>query len=328
MSTYHDLTGKKFGRLIVILDNNTKRKDSKYVLCRCECGNEKWIASSSLISGYTKSCGCLNKEKASERAKERSTIHGMSNKRIHKIWWGMIARCTYPSVNEYNNYGGRGIKVCDEWLTDFMSFYNWAMLHGYADNLSIDRINVNGNYEPSNCRWVTMQKQQNNKRSNNFITYNGITKTASEWSYSLGGKRMMVTKRLQHGWTLEKALTVSCDISYRQEKAGVRHSITYNGVTKSAARWAHELGGNARLIMKRLSLGWSIEDALTKPVDAKPIKNITFNGVTKTLSDWSRGLGGDVHLVSKRLAKGMDIEKALTMPVNIEKRHNLRKEGI
>ena len=147
MPKLNDLTGQRFGRLTVL-----ERTELKW-LCKCDCGNKKIVAGGHLVSGDTKSCGCL-------RIK-----HGMRNTRLYSIWHGMKERCYNTKHKFYKHYGGRGIKVCEEWKNDFQTFADWALSHGYADNLTIDRIDVNGNYEPSNCQWATNAEQQRNKRN-------------------------------------------------------------------------------------------------------------------------------------------------------------------
>lgn len=134
-------------------------------------------------------------------------IHGHKNDRLYNIWARMKQRCENPKLYGYKDYGGRGITVCAEWH-EFTPFYDWAMTHGYKENLTIDRIDLNGNYEPSNCRWVTMKVQANNKRRNHLITLNGETHTISEWARITGINKSTIRNRIVlYGWNIEKALT-------------------------------------------------------------------------------------------------------------------------
>lgn len=131
----------------------------RMVKVKCECGNEKEIKLISFLSGHSKSCGCFNAEKLLMR----NTKHNLSYSRIHRIWKGMKERCNNPKAKAYKNYGGRGIKVCDEWNDNFEKFFK-DMKEGYADNLTIDRVDNNGSYCKDNCRWATNTEQQKNKR--------------------------------------------------------------------------------------------------------------------------------------------------------------------
>ena len=169
-----DLTNKKYGRLTVVKFVRKDKWYNSYWLCKCDCGNEVITPASSLRNGHSKSCGCYIRERSKELCIERNYKHGLSKSRLHNIWCNMKQRCLNPNNPDYVRwYGSRGITVCDEWKNDFKAFYDWSMSHGYQENLTIDRIDVNGNYEPSNCRWATILEQANNKRNNVFV--NGVS---------------------------------------------------------------------------------------------------------------------------------------------------------
>jgi hypothetical protein len=179
-----------------------KESKSIYWLCKCDCGKSIEVRGSSLISGHTKSCGCY----LSDKLTEKNTKHGGFGTRLYSIWQGMKKRCYVISDKDYHNYGGRGIKICDKWLNDFEAFQKWSLNHGYSNELTIDRINVNGNYEPCNCRWADLLEQNNNKRSNKLLTVANKTMTLSMWARERDLKPKTVIGRLKLGWSVVEAL--------------------------------------------------------------------------------------------------------------------------
>lgn len=158
--------GEIFDRLIIEEDLGIKENNyrERFVKAKCDCGNVLIVSWSSIKKGNTKSCGCLHKERASESCREVGKIqkHGMDGTKIYKIWCGMRHRCYIPTTTSFERYGGRGISVCKEWIDSFESFYDWAIKNGYKEGLSIDRIDNDGDYEPSNCQWLTLS--QNTKK--------------------------------------------------------------------------------------------------------------------------------------------------------------------
>ena len=202
MPKFRDLTGQRFGRLTVIerSENHGKRVMWR---CLCDCGNELITRGDALTEGKTQGCGCYNRERSSEH----HTKHGGSKTRLYREWLKVKTRCFNPKYSRYSDYGGRGICVCKEWSDSFEAFRDWAIANGYHDSLTIDRVNVNGNYEPSNCRWITNQEQQNNRRDNHYITYNGETHTITEWARIYGLSENGLVHRFIHGWDIERAFT-------------------------------------------------------------------------------------------------------------------------
>lgn len=197
-----NLIGQKFGRLTVIKDSGERKDANGYkgtVLwhCKCECGGEINVRSDSLTSGMTRSCGCLQYENGLA-----SRTHGQSNSRIYSIYQNMKDRCYNPNNERYRRYGGRGISICDEWLNDFEEFYSWAMKNGYKDDLSIDRIDNDGNYEPANCRWATHIIQANNKSTNVHLFYKGEEYTRAELSRELGIDYETFRRKLKQGFSI------------------------------------------------------------------------------------------------------------------------------
>ena len=201
MGKLSDLTGLKFGRLTVIQRSGTKNGHVAW-LCKCDCGKTVVTIGNLLKSGKSKSCGC----KKIETCGDTHRIHGKSNTRLYIAWQHMKQRCRNTQNDRYKYYGGRGISICDDWM-QFEPFEQWALSNGYEDELTIDRIDVNGDYCPENCRWVTWETQQNNKRNNNIIEAFGEKRTLAEWSKISGVNRTTIQKRINVcGQTPEKAM--------------------------------------------------------------------------------------------------------------------------
>lgn len=201
--SHDDLTGKRFGRLVVIeRAGNSKNGRNSTWRCKCDCGRETTVIGTLLRNGHTQSCGCYGKS----RLGENNYKHGKKNKRLYGVWCNMRQRCNDENFVGYKYYGGRGITVCEEWQ-EYLPFHDWAMGNGYREGLSIDRIDVDGNYCPENCRWATTKEQNNNTRANHRLSYNGETHTMSEWAEITGINMQTLWQRIKRGWTTEKALT-------------------------------------------------------------------------------------------------------------------------
>jgi hypothetical protein len=205
-----DLTGMAFGKLTVLEYSHSNRY--AYWRCRCECGKETTVRSSHLLLGAVKTCGCSwieNGKKTVIHAQNANKKHGYSGTRLYHIWSNMIQRCKNKKNIGFNNYGGRGIKVYSEWKV-FEVFKDWAITNGYTDNLTIDRINVNGNYEPLNCRWVDMGIQANNRRDNVYILYKNVTKTTAQWAREYGIPITTFNRWLDNGDVFEDIINKKC----------------------------------------------------------------------------------------------------------------------
>ncbi|STP30711.1 Uncharacterised protein [Enterococcus durans] len=135
--------------------------------------------------------------------------HGMSGTRIYKTWHNIRSRCKNPNASKYENYGGKGITICEEWDSSFENFYEWAMENGYEEGLTIDRIDATGNYEPGNCRWATYKEQNNHLSTNHLITFKGETHNITEWAEIVGLSKKCLSERIRRGWEVERALTTS-----------------------------------------------------------------------------------------------------------------------
>lgn len=203
----NDLTGKRFGRLLVLRRHGTNPNKCATWLCRCDCGNEKVAVGSYLTHGETRSCGCLRREYARDSMK----THGRSKTRLYRVWVGMKNRCLNEKTDNYQYYGAKGISICEEWIDDYPAFEAWALSHGYDDSAgaqecTLDRIDNSKDYSSDNCRWVDHKQQCNNQSSNRVFTYRGQTKTMSEWADAVGIKYATLRARIAKGMPFEKAI--------------------------------------------------------------------------------------------------------------------------
>lgn len=197
-----NIIGRRFGRLVVLSYSHSDGY-RKYYNCQCDCGNQTCVLKGNLLSGKQVSCGCFRRFRlANENRLPDGYLH------LGKIFRSMKYRCYDKSCNRYYRYGGRGIKICDEWLSDINSFRKWAIENGYKEGLSIDRIDNDKDYCPENCRWVTQEEQRNNTSRTVLIEYNGKTQTLTQWAKELNMKPSTLHNRIRvRGWSIEHALT-------------------------------------------------------------------------------------------------------------------------
>jgi hypothetical protein len=201
--TIRDLTGQIFGRLTAIRFHR-RENNRTFWLCKCSCGKEISVWQGNLTKGKTQSCGCLKREVMIKR----NTTHGLRHKndRLYDIWCHMKARCHRKTDSAYKLYGGRGIIICHDWLS-YPAFYAWANSHGYQDDLTIERIDVNGNYESTNCCWISIEDQAKNRRTTRFLTIDGETKYLTEWAEQVGRHLSTITRRIdEYGWDAKDAV--------------------------------------------------------------------------------------------------------------------------
>ena len=247
MNKYNDSKwiGNKYNMLTVIepVLVTMKNGDTKwYWRCLCDCGKEKIMNPYIILYKTTKSCGCYN-----DKMFTRSiTKHGEARTRLYKIWCGMNKRCD-PSRVDTERYGKRGIRVCEEWH-DYTKFAEWARSHGYEDGLSIERIDVNGNYCPENCTWIPLPKQARNRRTTRWVEYQGKTMSLAEAAERANQRYGLVALRLSKGWSLEKALNTPV-----QDNKSELH------------KECDSVGADYNLVCARIKSGWSKEDAISIP---------------------------------------------------------------
>lgn len=245
------------------IEDDGMRTAKKQVMwhCVCDCGKHVHVPTSYLTTGDTRSCGCL----FMDTCRQPNTLrHGDASPngkhiRVYESWHQMKKRCNNPNDHNYSRYGGRGITVCDEWER-YENFRDWALENGYSDELTLDRIDVNGNYEPSNCRWADAITQGNNRRDNRRVEYCGETHTLKEWSRITGISDGVIAKRIDYGWSVEDSLTKPT----RSRKPSCP-GIEYKGETHSIAEWSRITGISYAVLIKRFQTGWDVEEALTTP---------------------------------------------------------------
>lgn len=196
-----DRIGEKFGRALLLRITGRPVASRAIGLIRCDCGTEKEVLCAALFSGATQSCGCLGEE----RRRAAAVTHGLTHSQIYNTWRGMKSRCRNPNSQGYHHYGGRGIKVCERWNNSFENFLE-DMGPSHIPDYEIERVDNDGDYEPGNCIWATRKIQNNNRRDNHILTYNGVSKTKSEWADELNINYGTLCFRVRAGWPIEEVL--------------------------------------------------------------------------------------------------------------------------
>jgi len=262
-----NIAGQKFGTLTAIECIGRKAKGrGHYWRCQCECGKVTEVSGSNLRSGAVASCGCVANKATSLRNRTHGHTEGDRPTRVYRIWQCMLTRCYNPDRANWQDYGGRGIKVCDRWRESFENFYA-DMGEPPTPKHTLDRYPDNGgDYGPNNCRWATMSQQARNRRSTRMIEYQGRTMAISDWADEYGIKLACLTGRLNNGWDIEKALTTPVGSTRAR-------MLTFRGESKSLSEWSRLTGIRIATIHQRLGRGWSTEKALTTPTlsDRLPI---------------------------------------------------------
>ncbi len=207
MRILKNIAGRRYGKLTVVRPIGQEKSGAVIWECMCDCGMLHNASISQLNNGHVQSCGCLQIECA--------TKHGGNGTRLYRVWGSMKGRCNRPKDKRYKEYGGRGIRVCAEWEHDFAAFREWALANGYKEDApkgtcTIDRINVDGDYSPDNCRFVSKDIQANNKRNNRLLTINGEMLTLAQWSKKTGLGATTIRERLCMGWDAERAVYTPC----------------------------------------------------------------------------------------------------------------------
>lgn len=322
--------GQKFGMLTVIKLDHVKRGFTKegwqhnrfMYLCKCDCGNYCVVDKTNLNRGDIISCGCYRyTEECRRKIGNGRRRHGKCTESIYSIWQNMKNRCFNSNLKAYKNYGGRGITVCDAWKNDFNKFLEWAESNGYKDGLSIERIDVNGNYCPENCTWIPLKVQAKNKRNTRLITYKGETHCLVDWAEKLGMNRGTLRRRLtETDWNIEEVFTKALRETHLR-------NITYKGKTQSIRAWEKELGFGKNTLYKRIvENGMGVEEAFKLPV--KRQIHLTHNGETHCLKEWSLIYGKDESFFSRQLRKGRTpIEIFSELSKNNEKGEKIWKKS-
>lgn len=308
-----DLTGRVFGRLTILGQEVIRGTSQHRWRARCTCGNEGVYKASDLLKGNTRSCGCLKRD----LVVARNTTHGLSRRAEYCAWNHMKARCSAPEGHkDYEAYAGRGITVCERWKDDFTAFFE-DMGPRPGKGYSIDRIDVNGNYEPGNCRWATATTQARNKRDSVWIEFQGEHVSLQEWAERTGLDRKTIQWRLNQGWTVEKTLTSEAFDSFRSYEFRERKN-TLKG-------WAEEYGYAYGTVKRYLDAGMTLEAILTMFEARQEAELLEIDGVKKLPKEWAAEYGITTVLIRTRMkVLGWSAKDAVTKP---SQRRKPRSEG-
>lgn len=259
-----NLVGKTFGRLVVEEFAGVEKGSCCFV-CRCQCGVRKVIKGEYLRNGNTTSCGCRRRENAREVGRKTCT-HGKHQSRVYRCWRNIIDRCTNERLKSYPSYGGRGISVCKRWL-EFANFY--SDMGDPPPDASIDRIDNDGDYTPTNCRWATRGQQARNRRNTLMVEWKGEQRLLVEICDELGINYYTAYARLtKYKLPIEEVLRSGGNSFFKDKNPRVK-LITFHGETRSMTDWANSLGLTCATLSYRLKNGWTLEEALTPPVRGK-----------------------------------------------------------
>lgn len=317
--------GKKYNRLTLTGKNNLRSmygQQRRWVEAECECGVIKWYLLTRLVCNETKSCGCLR----DDLSRERMTTHGLSNHLLYDVWHKILERCFKPNVEGYENYGGRGITVCEEWQENFVTFYEWAMANGWEEGMSVDRINNDLHYDPYNCRiagWAKERGVQNrNTRRNVPITAWGETKVLFDWGEDPRCKIGVWGLRSRYdrgGWdSMEEMISApATEKKESQRNMKTNRMLTAFGETKCLNAWLEDercvIGIDG--LRDRLKRGWDFEKALTTTHnDSRKRLMITAFGETKPILEWVKDSRCKIKIdcLRDRLKLGLDPELAMS----------------
>lgn len=304
-----DLTGQRFGKLIVVRRTGSRNKKALW-LCRCDCGGYKEVVSTQLRNGGCQSCGCLGKQRTSEA----KTTHGYTRagKRTptYNAWASMKQRCDNSNDRNYKNYGARGISYDPHWR-DFGNFL--ADMGECPPSMTLERPDNDAGYGKANCAWVSRTEQARNRRMNRWIEYRGKTQTLAEWADELGIGYDALHGRLRRGWSIKRAFTTP--IGPAPENRQFPYEVEYQGETLALTEWAEQLGISYKTLHYRLTHGWSVERAFTTPTNGHFVM-VEYEGKTQSIAEWAEEFGMPYHTLYQRLKRfGWPVEKAFTTPV-------------